>query len=112
MKTYVILSSLILTTSSFTQKNILSEDQIVELKSVSPAVFPDLDDDSINYLMQFVNVTTTEELRRTLYNNSDYNINYNKEHHQIKDWIRRSLDHLLLVYESTDDFSIKNSEQL
>lgn len=38
-------------------------------------------------------------------------MNYNKEHHQIKDWIRRSLDHLLLVYESTDDFHIEHSEQ-
>jgi hypothetical protein len=38
-------------------------------------------------------------------------VNYSKEHHQIKDWIRRSLDHVLLVYESNDDFTFEHSEQ-
>ncbi|KAI7885943.1 uncharacterized protein EV154DRAFT_23074 [Mucor mucedo] len=83
---------------TYIQKKVLTEDQMTELKSVSPVEFPDLDDDSINYLMKFVTVATTEDLRVALYKNGDYNMNYNKDQHQIKDWIRRSLDHLLLVY--------------
>lgn len=54
-------------------------------------------------------MTITEDLRVALYQNGDYNMNYNKDRHQIKDWIRHSLDHLLLVYESTDDFPAATS---
>lgn len=96
---------------TYIQKKVLTEDQITELKSESPVDFPDLDDDSVDYLMKFVNVSTAEDLRAALYQNGDYNMNYNKDRHQIKDWIRRSLDHLLLVYESIDDFTIEHSEQ-
>lgn len=96
---------------TYIQKEVLTEDQITELKSESPIDFPDLDDDSVDYLMKFVNVSTAEDLRVALYQNGDYNMNYSKDRHQIKDWIRRSLDHLLLVYESIDDFTIEHSEQ-
>ncbi|KAG2230376.1 hypothetical protein INT48_007671 [Thamnidium elegans] len=92
---------------TYIQKKMLTEDQITELESESPVDFPDLD----GYLIKFVNVPTTEDLRMALYQNGDYKMNYSKDHHQIKDWIRRSLDHLLLVYESTDDFTIEHSEQ-
>ncbi|KAI8079448.1 hypothetical protein BDF21DRAFT_41275 [Thamnidium elegans] len=97
--------------STYVQNNVFSEDQIDELKSINPVTFPEIDDDTVSYLMQFANVTTAEDLRKALYQNSDYNMNYNKDQHQIKDWIRHSLDHLLLVYESIDDFSIEHSEQ-
>ncbi|KAI8378512.1 hypothetical protein BD560DRAFT_432658 [Blakeslea trispora] len=96
---------------TYIQNKVLTEEQTMEIKSTSPVKYPNLDNETVDFLMKFASVATCQELRLALYENSNYLLDYNKERDQIKDWIRRSLDHLLLIYQREGNFKAEHSEQ-
>ncbi|CAO3701560.1 unnamed protein product [Rhizopus stolonifer] len=96
---------------TYVQKGVLTPEQVEEIVRTTPVQLPQLDDDLVDYLMKFSQVQNVDDLRRALYENSTYKLDFKDEKNKLFDWVHRSLDHLTLLYENQNTFITDHSEQ-
>ncbi|OBZ87711.1 hypothetical protein A0J61_04242 [Choanephora cucurbitarum] len=84
---------------TYRKYNIFSPQQLEEIRMLKPTEIPDISDTLEEYLCQFMNVEDINDLRQLLKTKQFYE-NYDHEKHADFDWICRTLDNLLLLYQN------------
>jgi hypothetical protein len=77
---------------------------------MKPVHIPEISDELVDYLNKFNNVKNTNDLRQLLMVRSFYQC-YDPEKHADMDWICRTLDNLLPLYEIEGTFKRANNER-
>lgn len=95
---------------SYVQHKIFSEKQLKEIKETKPVHIPEISDELVDYLNKFNDVKSTSHLRQLLMVRSFYQC-YDPEKHADMDWICRTLDNLLPLYEIEGTFVRANNER-
>ncbi|CAO3608799.1 unnamed protein product [Mucor hiemalis] len=85
--------------SSRIQHKVFSIKQLKEIKETKPVDIPKISDELVNYLLKFKDVKSTSDLRRLLMKHADM------------DWICRTPDNLLPLYEIEGTFKPVNNER-
>ncbi|KAI9259247.1 hypothetical protein EDC94DRAFT_585836 [Helicostylum pulchrum] len=79
-------------------------------KAIKPVRIPEISDELVDYLNKFNNVKNTSGLRQLLMVRSFYQC-YDPKEHADMDWICRTLDNLLPLYEIEGTFKRTNNER-
>ncbi|KAG2237696.1 hypothetical protein INT48_009634 [Thamnidium elegans] len=95
---------------SYLLYKVFSEKQLKEIKAIKPVHIPEISDELADYLNKFNNVKNTSDLRQLLMVRSFYQC-YDPKKHADMDWICRTLDNLLPLYEIEGNFKRANNER-
>jgi hypothetical protein len=83
---------------NYVSKGIFTTEEVEEIIKYDAIRYPTVNEKSVNYLNRFEKVKNTRELR-TLLSDCSWYTNYFSNQDAEVDWIRRSIDTLLLLYE-------------
>ncbi|KAL0077835.1 hypothetical protein J3Q64DRAFT_1641223 [Phycomyces blakesleeanus] len=95
---------------TYSKYKVFSPQQLEEIKSRNPVEIPEIRDELAAYLGQFDKIQSTIDLRKLLVTREFYE-NYDNEKHADMDWICRTLDNLLPLYEKKNTFKKSNNER-
>lgn len=96
---------------TYLQRKVFTEEELVEIATSKMIEYPELPYDLVDYLSVFEKGTTSKELRKLIHISSDYQLDYDNERDQVKDWINRTLSQLVLLYKNPLAFATEHTEQ-
>ncbi|KAI9281400.1 hypothetical protein BC943DRAFT_310244 [Umbelopsis sp. AD052] len=84
---------------TYIQHGVFTENEIQEIKEYNAVVMDTLPKDLVDYLLLF-GCRTSEELRKACFENQKWYYPFNRTEHFYHDWIRRTVDMLIVEFES------------
>jgi hypothetical protein len=95
--------------NTYLHHNVFTYNQLQEIRNYRPITTPEIDDNTLNYLLKYEDIKDTKDLRKLLAVR-DYYHNYDAKNDGIIDYIDRVLDSFLVLYEK-NSFNKSNNER-